>query len=128
MECQICNNNYFKYRCPICQIKYCSVDCFCNHKGSCAISEDVNTGANPSKEKSNQEFQFPTEDTVPKEKLEKLAESQKLKALLSNPHLRDMLQALGAAVNKEKAMQAAMLEPIFTEYADMVLEIVGEKL
>ena len=50
----------------------CSVDCFCNHKGSCAISEDVNTGANPSKEKSNQEFQFPTEDTVPKEKLEKL--------------------------------------------------------
>jgi len=37
-----------------------------------------------------------------------------------------MLQALGAAVNKEKAMQAAMLEPIFTEYADMVLEIIGK--
>jgi hypothetical protein len=31
MNCEVCESNKFKYSCPRCDIKYCSVDCYKNH-------------------------------------------------------------------------------------------------
>uniref|UniRef100_A0A1A9WT51 Zinc finger HIT domain-containing protein n=1 Tax=Glossina brevipalpis TaxID=37001 RepID=A0A1A9WT51_9MUSC len=65
-----------------------------------------------------------TEDTVAPEKLLQLAHSEELKNLLYNPHLRNFLQAIDVAPNAWKAMQAAMQEPLFLEFADECLKIV----
>lgn len=52
----------------------------------------------------------------------------KLKALLGNPHLQEMLRAVDGAANAQTAMRRAMLEPIFTEFADVVLGVVEPDL
>jgi hypothetical protein len=55
--------------------------------------------------------------------------NQELKNLLCNRHLRDMLLAIDKSTNPSTAMQQAMLEPIFVEFADECLKVVepGEK-
>nr|XP_053634899.1 zinc finger HIT domain-containing protein 3-like [Cherax quadricarinatus] len=55
--------------------------------------------------------------------LEKLRNSQALKTLLMNPHLREMVKEVDSATNAEVAIQRAMMEPIFTEFADVCLSI-----
>ncbi len=44
--------------------------------------------------------------------------------LLSNPHLRVMMSSLTSAEDTGTLMEAAMKEPIFTEFADECLKIV----
>lgn len=94
-------------------------------------------------------FQFTTEDTVESEKLTKLgklndinnsyhyefinfksfslflltANSELLKRLLQNKHLRDFLAGVDSSENAWKAMKYAMLEPLFIEFADECLTI-----
>ncbi|KAK3103732.1 hypothetical protein FSP39_021430, partial [Pinctada imbricata] len=53
-------------------------------------------------------------------------ESQELKSLLNNPHLRQMLTNLTKAdiSSVSSEMEHAMHEPIFTEFADQCLQIV----
>lgn len=51
-------------------------------------------------------------------------ECPKLKMLLGNRHLRKMLVEVDSAAHAQAAMRRAMLEPIFTEFADTVLGVV----
>lgn len=51
-----------------------------------------------------------------------------LKALLGNPHLREMLSEVNGAANAQVAMRCAMMEPLFTEFADAVLATVEPEL
>ena len=67
---------------------------------------------------------FETIDTVPSQKLDQLKDSEGLKELLKNKHLRDFLQELNDARNPWKAMKAAMSEPLFLEFADECLKVV----
>lgn len=67
---------------------------------------------------------FPTDDTVPIQKLEELRSSEELKKLLDNPHLRNLLKEIDVADNAWNAMKVAMMEPLFTEFADECLKIV----
>lgn len=55
-------------------------------------------------------------------------ECDKLKALLGNPHLREMLGEVDGAANAQMAMRRAMVEPIFTEFADALLAMVEPDL
>lgn len=74
--------------------------------------------------KKRTEYFFETEDTVPLEKLELLKGSKNLRKILENRHVRDMLTAIDKSQNATEAMKAAMLEPIFVEFADECLKIV----
>jgi len=69
-------------------------------------------------------YNYPTEDTVPLEKLRQLEHNQELKNILCNRHLRDMLIAIDKSANPAAAMRQAMLEPIFVEFADECLKVV----
>ena len=128
-----------KYCCPKCSILYCSLACFKVHK------EDTNTATGDcgSKEEDTPEegfilaptaeegilpggYKFTTADTVPVEKLEMLAGSEKLKELLRNHHLRDFLATLDQSEEKGRLMRKAMREPLFLEFVDCCLEAIGE--
>lgn len=52
------------------------------------------------------------------------AKSDRLKALLSNPHLRDYLVQLDGTPDAWKGMKVAMLEPLFVEFANECLAVV----
>lgn len=69
-------------------------------------------------------YNFPTEDTVPREKLELLGHSEEVKKCLENSHVCDIVQAVLNDPNPTKAIALAMTEPIFVELADACLRVV----
>ncbi|XP_076034704.1 zinc finger HIT domain-containing protein 3 [Oratosquilla oratoria] len=123
MLCVVCNITESKYRCPKCKTRYCSGPCYkehvctvCDHPGE--VQEiDVSYP-------KLQDLLFPTDDTVLPQMLEKLKESTHLCSMLTNPHLRDILVQVDSSEKVEKHIQAAMMEPIFTQFVDVCLSIV----
>ncbi|XP_041436688.1 zinc finger, HIT-type containing 3 L homeolog isoform X1 [Xenopus laevis] len=103
--CCVCSSDTPKYRCPGCRAKYCSVSCCKKHKDG-LIDEDNES------------------DRVPPHKLKLLGESDELKHLLLNPHLRELLIKLDQAEEREDAMKKYMQEPLFVEFADRCLSVV----
>lgn len=61
---------------------------------------------------------------IPVELLSRLGESEELKALLQNPHLRTFLQHVNSTHNPHGFMKVAMREPIFVEFADACLKVI----
>ncbi|NWW25978.1 ZNHI3 protein, partial [Falcunculus frontatus] len=64
------------------------------------------------------------QDRVPLHKLKLLGESEELRGLLLNPHLRQLLLAIDQAQDKSSLMRKFMQEPLFVEFADCCLSIV----
>ena len=56
--------------------------------------------------------------------LYELGNSETLKDLLRNKHLRDFIRAVDSSGNARKAMKYAMMEPLFIEFADECMKIV----
>ena len=104
---------------------------FCSCSASCCKSHKE-TGCEPYKAEPSIEdvpklrtsYDFPTEDTVPLEKLELLKGSEEVQACLKNPHVRDIVKAILNDINPTEAIRLAMMEPIFVELADACLKVV----
>eukprot|EP00076_Gallus_gallus_P032271 XP_024997809.1 zinc finger HIT domain-containing protein 3 isoform X3 [Gallus gallus] len=64
------------------------------------------------------------QDRVPLQKLRLLGESEELRGLLLNPHLRQLLLTIDQAEDKSSLMKKYMQEPLFVEFADCCLRIV----
>ncbi|NXA26946.1 ZNHI3 protein, partial [Ibidorhyncha struthersii] len=64
------------------------------------------------------------QDRVPLQKLQLLGESEELRGLLLNPHLRQLLLTVDQAEDKSSLMKKYMQEPLFVEFADCCLRIV----
>ncbi|XP_072042151.1 zinc finger HIT domain-containing protein 3-like [Amphiura filiformis] len=149
--CDVCLDEPSKYRCPICGISYCSLNCYKGHKETCKpeenqVSQTATTcdnatrntshkepvekedGEISSEEEIEKEEYMVDEDRVPLEILQQLGKSEELKSLLHNPHLRQVLSHLDQTDNKEKAIADAMQEPLFTEFADQCLKIARKEL
>ncbi|XP_077996170.1 zinc finger HIT domain-containing protein 3-like [Glandiceps talaboti] len=158
-NCEICTEQPSKYRCPKCSMLYCSLGCYKQHKDSClkiaeskdstgnkleneAVSEKVyaetiqeqrEDGEVWSDDSDREQYEMidDDEDRVAIEKLKKLGDSEELRALLQNRHLRDIISYVDDADNdsKNNVILKAMQEPLFTEFADECLKIVeGDKI
>ncbi|CAH2048663.1 unnamed protein product, partial [Iphiclides podalirius] len=113
MNCTHCDNNY-KYKCPTCRQPYCSVACYKIHKENpCAAPTPPQTDKSDVTKKSTYEYEYPTEDTVPLDKLRLLEGSMELKKCLENPHVREMLKTLDKSYDPDSLIQEYMTEPIF---------------
>ncbi|GAB1296604.1 Zinc finger HIT domain-containing protein 3 [Apodemus speciosus] len=64
------------------------------------------------------------EDRVSLQNLKNLGESETLRSLLLNPHLRQLMLSLDQGDDKARLMKACMQEPLFVEFADCCLRIV----
>ncbi|XP_003725361.1 zinc finger HIT domain-containing protein 3 [Strongylocentrotus purpuratus] len=137
-KCSVCEEKQYKYRCPKCRILYCSVPCYKEHKSgdSCENKEEIQKakedGGNLAKEERAKEegevsededddMDSPIDDQLTQEQLNKLGESDSVRDLLQNPHLRVLITQLDKADEKAKAIEGAMQEPIFVEFADACL-------
>ncbi|XP_034651957.1 zinc finger HIT domain-containing protein 3 [Drosophila subobscura] len=130
MECAICAESPKKYKCSKCMAPYCSVKCYKVHKDSVECNQQAAAAAkNEVSEKIAEDeptlhAPFPSDDTVPLEKLQELKTCEPLHQLLRNPHLRDLLKQIDVAHNVQLAMTAAMQEPLFLEFADACMQVV----
>ncbi|XP_077402959.1 zinc finger HIT domain-containing protein 3 [Vanacampus margaritifer] len=139
--CKVCSEQTPKYRCPTCEIRYCSLPCYKRHKDSCLpVKQVIPNGTKDavSTEKTDTHFadtwsvedllsNEDIADLVPLENLQLLGQSKELKNLLCNPHLRELLRTIDCADSKEEVMKAAMQEPLFVEFSDQCLTIVDEE-
>ncbi|XP_067864277.1 zinc finger HIT domain-containing protein 3 isoform X2 [Heptranchias perlo] len=138
--CRVCEQQPPKYRCPRCGLRYCSVGCYKKHKDDCKPQESgsVTTISELSPvlkgimRQDGKGHCWSTDDIlgeheesdrIPPKKL-RLLESEELKSLLCNPHLRQLLLTVDKAEDKESIMKTAMQEPIFVEFADRCLQTV----
>uniref|UniRef100_A0A8C4ZJ86 Zinc finger HIT domain-containing protein 3 n=1 Tax=Gadus morhua TaxID=8049 RepID=A0A8C4ZJ86_GADMO len=110
--CNVCRDEPSKYRCPTCQIRYCSLGCYKTHKVEPWNVDDI----------LQKEEDYI--DKVPLQKLQLLSQSEELRGLLRNPHLRQLLRSIDSAANKDEMMKAAMQEPLFVEFSDECLKVV----
>ncbi|OWF40253.1 zinc finger HIT domain-containing protein 3-like [Mizuhopecten yessoensis] len=143
IQCQVCEEETSKYKCPKCALQYCSVGCYKNHKETNCVSlqetkkpecsSTVTTEGSQSYDKEMdilfkpEDDEEATEDTLSVHQLQQLGKCPDLHKLLENPHLRDMMTGLTKADNPRTAMDKAMQEPIFTEFVDQCLNIVEDK-
>ncbi|CAK1580395.1 unnamed protein product [Parnassius mnemosyne] len=126
MSCIHCGNNS-KYKCPTCLQPYCSVACYkCHKENPCSAPTPTEPPVNYTEE-NKIEYEYPTEDTVPIEKLKLLEQSSELKKCIENPHLREMLEILDKSSHPDALIREYMIEPIFTEFADACLNVVQPK-
>ncbi|KAM4760722.1 zinc finger HIT domain-containing protein 3 isoform 1-T1 [Cyanocitta cristata] len=142
-----------RYRCPRCSSAYCSVPCCRTHRGECGPGgagrgrgwpganaapsaercapdsprERAAAGHGPSPGPWSVEDILGEEDEqdrVPLQKLKLLGESEELRDLLRNPHLRQLLLTIDQAQDRSSLMRRFMQEPLFVEFADCCLRIV----
>ncbi|XP_015597405.1 zinc finger HIT domain-containing protein 3 [Cephus cinctus] len=122
--CCICEKSDSVYKCPTCTQPYCSAVCCKEHKTiGCHPSLEVRENESQV-EIPQRVYDFPTEDTVPPEKLDQLRYSEQLKDSLKNPHVRQIMTSILNDPNPTKAIALAMTEPIFIEMADACLRVV----
>ncbi|XP_073955946.1 zinc finger HIT domain-containing protein 3 [Choristoneura fumiferana] len=121
MTCIICGE-HSNYKCPTCLQPYCSVACCKQHKALPCTAPPKPQPTEPLETKD--QYEFPTEDTVPLEKLKLLEKSEELKQCLANPHVREILKVLDSALRPDSLIQEYMQEPIFTEFVDACLKVV----
>ncbi|KAM3965270.1 zinc finger HIT domain-containing protein 3-like [Aphomia sociella] len=111
-----------KYKCPTCLQPYCSVDCCKQHRQTPCLAPPKPEPCTQKETTIN--YEFPTEDTVPQEKLELLGKSSELKKCLENPHVRTILELLDNSPYPDEHIKKYMQEPIFTEFVDACLSVV----
>ncbi|KAM7088613.1 zinc finger HIT domain-containing protein 3 [Ciconia boyciana] len=131
-----------KYRCPRCAAAYCSVPCCRTHKERCTPEpkreQERSAGGQafpggPNRGGQHADGPWSVEDIlteddeqdrVPLQKLKLLGESEELRGLLLNPHLRQLLLTVDQAEDKSSLMKKYMQEPLFVEFADCCLRII----
>ncbi|KAF6779062.1 hypothetical protein AHF37_01536 [Paragonimus kellicotti] len=133
--CSVCTLASAIYKCPVCYAKYCSVSCYKQHKTASCNPKD---GQNSPKTETDSallfddtaDWNFELEETgadyVPVRKLELLRNSQQLRNLLGNPHLRRYLENINNSNRPDLAMERAMREPLFIEFADECLRTIQD--
>ncbi|XP_061868375.1 zinc finger HIT domain-containing protein 3 [Colius striatus] len=136
--CGVCGaGGAAQYRCPRCAAAYCSVPCCRTHRERCtpepkreqerpAAAQALPGGQQADGPWSVEDIltEDDEQDRVPLQKLELLGESEELRALLLNPHLRQLLLTVDQAEDKSSLMKKYMQEPLFVEFADCCLRIV----
>ncbi|VDM30740.1 unnamed protein product [Hydatigera taeniaeformis] len=113
----------------LCSVCNCSLNCYKEHKSSCVQLHKNSPVKLPGPEVPLVPLDLGDDcsDYIPTRLLEKLRTSERLKELLSNRHLRDYLVDLDSSRHPAKAVEKAMKEPIFVEFADECLRLINEE-
>uniref|UniRef100_A0A1A8M268 Zinc finger HIT domain-containing protein 3 n=2 Tax=Nothobranchius TaxID=28779 RepID=A0A1A8M268_9TELE len=130
--CSVCSEQTPKYRCPTCEIRYCSLGCYKKHKDTClpvvkpCSYNPEDAGCSEACGVKDLLHEDDIIDKVPPQRLQLLGQSSELRDLLCNPHLRQLLRSVDGAQRKDEAMKAAMQEPLFVEFSDQCLKLVED--
>ncbi|KAG8234098.1 hypothetical protein J437_LFUL014848 [Ladona fulva] len=121
IKCKLCSIEKPKYKCPSCRIHYCSIPCYQQHKNSCCSPAKDSKDEQAPRRKS---YLYPTDDTVPIDKMSLIGESEKVREILKDRFLRDLLLHVNTSSDPSIAVQNAMQVPEFVQFVDECLSIV----
>ncbi|XP_014232926.1 zinc finger HIT domain-containing protein 3 [Trichogramma pretiosum] len=130
--CCVCSRDNSSYRCPKCRRPYCSISCHHIHKQDDLLHDTEFVRALEAEKEAQKvvstpkSYKYPTESTVPMEKLERLRQNEELKNCLKNPHLKDYVREILEDSDPTGAISRAMKEPLFVELADHCLKVVQD--
>ena len=150
--CGVCTEPSPKYKCPRCELRYCSLQCYKRHKETpCepsaaslqaatlrakhqhsrhAVARGSHGNADDDDDDDDDtrgnEERTAGADILPEQLLGLLAESESVRQRLANPHLRAVLEAIVASKRPAKALERELRSTvIFREYADDCLKVLG---
>ncbi|KAK5136829.1 hypothetical protein LTR08_001751 [Meristemomyces frigidus] len=91
LQCGVCHDNDSKYKCPICELRYCSIECYKQHK-----TQHANDEATKIQQEARARRDRPgTTQRAPKVNFSGFEKNDDLKRLLSRyPLLKIQLQAV----------------------------------
>ncbi|CAN0061610.1 unnamed protein product [Ectocarpus fasciculatus] len=123
--CGICSSDNAAYRCPQCDTRYCSVPCCRDHKESCNKERSRDRSDDPSDNMGSEGKEIAAGDTsfsllTEAQKL-KLLENDRLKSALRSKRLRDVLEDIDSAPDRQKRLRVARMNPEFEEFVQQLL-------
>lgn len=132
--CQVCDKDPPKYKCPKCEIHYCSLGCYKAHKDTCTpVAKPpapdpaaLASAAGAVETDATRTTRGNDLDRLNAGTLLKLGEDDRMIRLLKNKPLRDLLREVDSSPDPEMAMRAAMDLPIFIEFVDHCLMLNGD--
>ncbi|KAJ3273837.1 hypothetical protein HDV01_003815 [Terramyces sp. JEL0728] len=127
-NCEICKTAEHKYKCPKCQVQYCSVICFQRHKKETddngeAICREKVIIPPPPPPIAEPERTF-DEDALKKEQLEAIESSPELKKMLKDSILQIYLQSLDSSLEPESVFDKLQGNQKFDEFYNLVLDLI----
>lgn len=126
VACGVCGRGEPRYRCPRCLTRYCSCECYRNHKQEEGRCHEPDVPA-PAENAEEPGYRYPTPHTVPPEALSRLRDSEAVLQTLRNVHVRTLLRDLDRSRDPERMLNSLMREPIFLEFVNACLDAVGGK-
>ncbi|XP_043221542.1 zinc finger HIT domain-containing protein 3-like isoform X2 [Amphibalanus amphitrite] len=123
-SCTVCSSERPKYRCPICRLMYCCSSCCQAHKLACVAPEAAKSGQPAEKREQRVLWDESSDQVVSAQALSWLSESRRLRQLLNNPHLRELVQQADTTPHPDDDLRRLMVEPLFVEFADECLRVV----
>lgn len=128
--CEICLQAESKYRCPRCRASYCSVACYKTHKDGDQCDAFLAARAKEDDKKvcspvgifaQTADQTLPSEDEgyrVSPDQIDRMVESKRLQELLRDPRIREVVELIDAAQDRERALDGAIENN--REFADFV--------
>ncbi|EDQ84717.1 uncharacterized protein MONBRDRAFT_12569 [Monosiga brevicollis MX1] len=124
--CKVCLQHPQKYKCPRCRLPYCSAACYKRHSSTpCEVVSRVTRRPQPEVLPPRQLDEDDVSDSLSPAQLAALAQSQTVRDMLANHHLRNLLDEIDDSANAPAAMKRARHIPLFTEFADACLTELG---
>jgi hypothetical protein len=108
--CSICTEKATKYRCPKCDIKYCTLVCFKTHKISCEEKNTAEVVVVTSSAISKQEQSLSSSSSsnlliLSASQKDKLCHSKSIQDILKSKRLRDHISDVDSAPDRQKALR-----------------------
>ena len=141
--CKICNEQPSKYRCPLCNTKYCSLMCYKAHKSkaideqnSCNPPKKESSSSNSTCSTKNDRFENKkrrrdhTEEEVchvtPKE-LQRLEASEPVRKAAKSAQLQQVVRGIINARDPHIALARRLeQDPHFSTFADNIMIAIGK--
>ncbi|CAH0474564.1 unnamed protein product [Peronospora belbahrii] len=121
--CAVCETTEAKYKCPTCRVPYCSLVCCKEHKKT--PCEPVPVPKKP-QEPPTSSSAIVSEDMeaekLTNEQMEVLQKSVEVKKMLKNSLITQTLIQIDTSQNKMKALEKALLDPIFAKFMYQALD------
>eukprot|EP01112_Ceratiomyxa_fruticulosa_P015034 TRINITY_DN4375_c0_g1_i2.p1 TRINITY_DN4375_c0_g1~~TRINITY_DN4375_c0_g1_i2.p1 ORF type:complete len:150 (-),score=34.18 TRINITY_DN4375_c0_g1_i2:144-593(-) len=132
--CSICTKTASKYKCPNCEIRYCSVVCFKVHKETPCIKPVVKPEEEKKPTQTNQErAEQQTEDEnryiVTSEDYECLRASSEVCGALKDSRLQAIIKEVDSCQNDAQKQQMIQKlresNPEFGDFVNLILKTIG---
>merc|ERR1711977_155910 len=137
-KCEVCNEQDSKYKCPKCRTSYCSVVCYKLHKDSSCerackeLSERAAEKGGSGKQ--NQVGGYAPDDDasvdegyrIQQVQLDRMVESEKVQEWLREPRIREIIELIDAADDREKALDGALeTNKEFSDFVDQLTSVIN---